>query len=273
METAGIVQAPSSLSALHTAQSTARNRSMSSGSAASTLSASSRASKVSVTAQYEAALKLSKRSYSSSHRNSRSSGYHSDEEVEGEEDGVDERNVGHMGDGGVMQRRWSGNRRSEMPGLERGGDPREVRSSTSEKSQGGTLVNAAFDRPTAAVQPYSSCSLFRVLGPITERNRRASSSSSSSASGRDRICRPVGEEYDEGGGEGGEGGYSSRSGDDTTSSAELDWARSEAVWLGGSVLADMDEAFLGNWVSREEWDEYGAEALHLKCQTRLRAKS
>jgi hypothetical protein len=46
--------------------------------------------------------------------------------------------------------------------------------------------------------------------------------------------------------------------------------RAEAAWLGGSVLASLpDQAFHSHWISRAAYDEYGAEIVHMKCQTRL----
>jgi actin len=36
------------------------------------------------------------------------------------------------------------------------------------------------------------------------------------------------------------------------------------VWIGGSVLASL-ASFASQWVSREEYDEYGPSIVHRKC--------
>ena len=40
--------------------------------------------------------------------------------------------------------------------------------------------------------------------------------------------------------------------------------RYSQVWHGGAVLADLD-SFDSQWITKEEYDEYGAEIVHSKC--------
>lgn len=37
-----------------------------------------------------------------------------------------------------------------------------------------------------------------------------------------------------------------------------------AVWKGGSILSTLSP-FAGNWVSRADYDEFGATVVHRKC--------
>eukprot|EP00475_Leptophrys_vorax_P014764 TRINITY_DN21036_c0_g1_i1.p1 TRINITY_DN21036_c0_g1~~TRINITY_DN21036_c0_g1_i1.p1 ORF type:complete len:472 (-),score=127.32 TRINITY_DN21036_c0_g1_i1:71-1486(-) len=40
--------------------------------------------------------------------------------------------------------------------------------------------------------------------------------------------------------------------------------RKFSVWIGGSILAPL-KAFQENWITREEYEEYGVEIVHQKC--------
>ena len=37
-----------------------------------------------------------------------------------------------------------------------------------------------------------------------------------------------------------------------------------AVWQGGAVASKLD-SFKSNWITKEEYEEYGATILHRKC--------
>ena len=37
-----------------------------------------------------------------------------------------------------------------------------------------------------------------------------------------------------------------------------------AVWQGGAVASKLD-SFKPNWITKEEYEEYGATILHRKC--------
>jgi actin-related protein len=45
--------------------------------------------------------------------------------------------------------------------------------------------------------------------------------------------------------------------------------RDLSVWLGGSVMASLGEAFLNNWISKSEYEETGSAVVHSYCQTSL----
>ena len=40
--------------------------------------------------------------------------------------------------------------------------------------------------------------------------------------------------------------------------------RKYSVWIGGSIIASLATMQV-NWVSKEEYDEYGAVIVHQKC--------